>query len=498
MNKILITVVMLFSALFVSAEDMLQVVPFKAEPGATSADGLSFSISMNNATADIWAFQFDILLPEGMTLDDTGGLNPFELGDRCPHTIGRGGVKNFKHIVNYKLQDDGWWRVIVITTEADRIEGNSGEVLRAYYLTDTDFPEGIHPIYVRSTVLTVNGNYDIKTPNSSSYCYVGEEPFTKESSIDLSALSGYIPSWVAASIGDGLSVNKDFVGIDISGADSIGGKIVFPNKNALSFVKSGTKFNAEKIDGNIVECNDGFSCNKFSLYDGEYNLYVPQPIDCSTASFDRAFKAGYWSTVCLPFTLSSDKVQQLKDAGVIIEKLSSFDIKTGSITFEEVDEMLANTPYIIKCSKDMTPFTNVAINGIETTVSSTEVEVGDIAMLGVYSTTMLNSSSNLKYYVFDASNGNFVLVGINAKVMPFRSYIVVPGGVKLGRELKVNHSSGSHTLVNGITKDDDKVDVYSVDGNIVFKNVDAKSSLSELPTGVYVVGKKKIFVPRRK
>lgn len=69
------------------AEDVLQVVPFETKAGATVDDGLSFSVAMNNASAEIWALQFDLLLPEGMTIDDVSGWDPFELStDRFPHT----------------------------------------------------------------------------------------------------------------------------------------------------------------------------------------------------------------------------------------------------------------------------------------------------------------------------------------------------------------------------------------------------------------------------
>lgn len=79
MKRIIQTFILILFATAMYAEDVLQVVPFKAQPGTTSADACYFSIAMNNDAADIWAFQFDILLPEGMALDNTDGLEPFEL-----------------------------------------------------------------------------------------------------------------------------------------------------------------------------------------------------------------------------------------------------------------------------------------------------------------------------------------------------------------------------------------------------------------------------------
>ena len=96
MKKFLFVLLCLVSAATARAEDIIQAVPFRAESGLTTADAFCFSVRMNN-TEPIWAYQLDFLLPEGMTLDDTGGLNPFELNpDRFPHSS-RGGVITYKH-----------------------------------------------------------------------------------------------------------------------------------------------------------------------------------------------------------------------------------------------------------------------------------------------------------------------------------------------------------------------------------------------------------------
>lgn len=497
MKKCILLFWIFFSATLLRAEDALQVVPFEAQPRATTVDGYSFSIEMNNTTADVWAFQFDILLPAGMTLDNTDGLNPFELGDRCPYTIGRGGVKNFKHIVNYKLQEDGWWRVVVITTEADRINGSSGEVLRAYYLADGTMEEGLHPILIRDAILTINGNSDIKLAPSSSYCYVGDSPLTTDALPDLSSLTGYIPSWVITSINEDISTNENFVGLDISGADNVGASVIIPNKNALCYVKENAEFDYMPA-GNIVECSqDGYTCKHLTLHDGEYSLFVPQGISCTSASFERTFKAGYWSTVCLPFALSAEVVQQIKEQGVEIECLSSFDATKGTLFFAGVDEMLANTPYIIKCSKDMTPFTNIVIDAVEPTLQTPVVDCGDAAMSGNYITAILNSDAVLRYYVFDASNGSFVLVGANAKVLPFRAYLTVPSSVQLAKSLSITHSDGSLTTITDIMHGSEKTEnVYSLEGAVVRTNINSDFSLEKLPEGVYIIGKKKIFISK--
>ena len=56
------------------AENIIQVVPFETKAGITTDDMQSFSIEMRNSEKML-AFQFDILLPEGMSLDNTEGVD---------------------------------------------------------------------------------------------------------------------------------------------------------------------------------------------------------------------------------------------------------------------------------------------------------------------------------------------------------------------------------------------------------------------------------------
>lgn len=485
-KKIILIFLAQFALLTMHAEDVLQVVPFEAQRGATSADGCSFSINMNNASADIWAFQFEILLPEGMTLDDTGGLNPFEFGDRCPHTIGRGGVKNFKHIVNYRLQDDGWWRVVVITTEADRIEGYSGEVLRAYYLTDENMSEGIHPIYVRGTVLTIDGNSDIKPADASSYCVVGASPFATEKSPASDMLTGYIPSWVVDNIADELSANDVFAELSLCGADELGCELVLPNKNALCYVKSGTSASMQISGANVVECDGEYTCDALSLYDGQGDFYASKSVNCASASFDRMFKGGLFSTVCLPFAVSPEKVAELESAGVIIEELSSFDEANATICFSKANSMQPNRPYLIKCPTDMRPFESVSVAKIESSATMNDVSAGAVTMRGTFSKMNLNSTAARNYYVYDAADGSFVLVGNNGTVPPMRAYIEIPASARNEVSFRVQHGNGT-TSIADIAADSPT----NVSGRYL---LDGRRSDVTPTKGIYIINGKKVLI----
>lgn len=475
------------------AEDVLQVVPFETKAGATVDDALCFSVAMNNASAEIWALQFDLLLPEGMTIDDVSGYDPFELStDRFPHTTGRGGAITWKHSVYYDLLESGWYRIIVFTSETERIIGDSGELFKVYYLTDETMQPGLHPIYIKGTVLTITGSTDIQPGESASYCVIGDSPLKTAEEVDLSDFTGYIPSWVVGSLNADLAANTA-MNVRMEQTDSIGAAIETANKNALYYVKAGAKC-AEQLPGKSVVEVDGesYHCDDLYLYDGEYDFSAAQTMTATKAYFDRTFIEEYWSTVCLPFAVTNEQVNQLKENGVQIEAMSAFD--GSSITFTAVDEMLANTPYIVKCSSEMSPFAELDITGIASTGTLNEVVIDGISMKGCYMTTLLNSDENTAYYVFNAATGEFVKVGKNGKVLPFRAYIQLTADGVQPAAMRVRHENKETGIAPIQESDAAASNVYAISGKLVRKGVNAQQESQGLEKGIYIINNRKVII----
>ena len=154
------------------AEDVIQVVPFETTAGVTTDDMQSFSIEMRNSEKML-AFQFDILLPEGMSFDNTDGLDPFEFNeDRVSYTVDRRGNKTFDYLAEYSDPfDGGWITVMVFTLEAEgELTGLDGEIMRVYYLTDENMKSGVYPVRIRNTVMTnADNTKKFKPVESTSY-----------------------------------------------------------------------------------------------------------------------------------------------------------------------------------------------------------------------------------------------------------------------------------------------------------------------------------------
>lgn len=496
MKKILLILMIAVSALTLHAEDVIQVTPFQTTAGVTTDDMLSLSFQMNNSSAEIWAFQFDILLPDGMTLDNTDGLDPFELNeDRCPHTTDRKGNITWNHIVQYSLLSSGWYRVVVYTTELDRFTGDSGEILRAYYLTDADMEPGVYPIYVKGTVMTITGTTDIKPVESSSYVVIGEtSPLKTERIPDLSSLTGYIPSWVVSSINTEMAQNTSLVGLNLSGISSLGASLSPLNKNTLFYVSGDVDMTDKYECGSVVYTGDSYKCEVLNLYSGNYDFYASETIQGVTANYDLNMTERVYTTLCLPFALSHEQVTILKEKGVTIEKMTAYSEDKAELTFTEVYETEANVPYLVKCNSGIAPFVELEIDKIAGSDNMADVVLDDVKMQGLLASSTIASNDTETYYIYDGGTDKFVKVDEETEVLPFNAFIKVSSGTAL-QELSIYHYNDEVVAVEQVVTDTmQTVDVYTVLGHKIRSNMDVKTATEGLDCGVYIVGNKKVLV----
>lgn len=126
----------------------LFIPSFRTAPAVTHRYMNGFSIHLNNE-ADVWGVQFDILLPEGMTIDAAmPGVEALEWnGTRVE-------VAEFTSMLTPLA--DGWTRVLLCPAAAERfITGFEGELLKVHYCTDSELPLGNAAIGLRNVVLAL-------------------------------------------------------------------------------------------------------------------------------------------------------------------------------------------------------------------------------------------------------------------------------------------------------------------------------------------------------
>ena len=98
---------------------------------------ISLPVSMENEE-EITAFQFDVVVPEGITLTDV------QLGDR----------KCDSHTIDYNKQADGTYRVIGVSLLSELFSDNEGELVRLILSSDKDIEKGDYSVSVKNIVLT--------------------------------------------------------------------------------------------------------------------------------------------------------------------------------------------------------------------------------------------------------------------------------------------------------------------------------------------------------
>ena len=403
MKRELVLLMLMITSFALHAEDVLQIIPLKTTAGNTSTTAKGLEVSLSNSSFDVANLQFDILLPEGMEL---AGNSSFTT--RVPYTSIEDEddegetvyIKKYDFSYQTNVQASGYTRFMFIPGgEMRPIPSGEGTIMKLRYRTASTMSPGIYPILMTNIKLVKSVTESITIPSTSSYVIIGDP---SSSDVDFSTLTGYVPSFVVEQLNAEIAANENLTIVDLSGATGLGADLETPD-NVVSVV--GTK-----------------------------------------GTLKREFTATYWSTVCLPFALSADQVTALKGEGVEIEAFTAFDEAAGTVTFEPVTAMDANTPYIVKSESTQSPFTNLA-NVQLSTAEMNNVVVGKMTFMGTFEKQTLNSSTNTIYYAYNASDGNFVRIGSNATVPPFRAYLKLDNSAG-ARSFIVNHGDGEATGIS--------------------------------------------------
>lgn len=398
MKKIALITIMACALGLAKAEDALQIRPATVAAGLTDDDEVCLEVEMRNSSFDVANLQFDILLPEGME------ISYWDYGERIPFTK-RGKTVKYDFDAQFNTLSNGYTRFVFMPGNEMRPITDGEDVLIYLYITTAaDMEPGIYPVHVTNIHFDKSVTETLRIDDVSSYVVIGEQsPLQTASRIDLPEMSGYVPSFVVETMNEELSENPNLSMVNLKGVSELGGTLTLP-ENALWFTST-------------------------------------------EASLNRTFPSGQWSTVCLPFDLPSEKIAELKNSGVEIEKLTTYDEAANEVLFAPTDEVSANQPYLVR------PQAAAALFDVLTGITMADGQEPDVltldrvSMQGTYEKQVLNSGDEASYYVFNAANGEFVRVGKNGTVPPFRAYLTLTkgGGAK---HIKVRHGDGEATVIN--------------------------------------------------
>lgn len=248
------------------------------------------------------------------------------------------------------------------------------------------------------------------------------------------------------------------------------------NPNTLFYAAEG----AALTGNNVVK---GTECDNFVLTDGQ-SFNAPEGFTANQITYKRATAASMDEkdevyTFVLPFTFTADKVN-----GTVYELTG---VNDGVLDFTSVTgELEANHPYLV-VSTGSELLNNEGLSGeVLATDNLTNEVIGGVAMVGAYEATKVKSEGNESWYGYNA-NGQFVKANTGT-INPFRTAIKSTGS-QSSFALKLD---GTVTGIVNLENPNAKVDVYTISGVCVRKNVPAASALNGLSRGVYIVGGQKV------
>lgn len=454
--------------------------------------------SVNNANQHVYTIQFAKPVPASEVAGQYNSLIKVKLGDVVPSINNvelneeadgslTFAMRNFsfmgKNVGDVMLKNAALSRTddgsINITASADLVELAEGEIHAKVDVTGNVKQTGDE----RELTATVNIGWYMGYPDMSTsipiMAYVSPVPFSTELNDRTLVVAGQVDADVATLV---IPTDAEVANVDLTGA-TLGNELATSNfgselGNTLFFISAD-----QTLTGNNV-VKDG-ACANFVLTDGQ-SFNAPEGFTASHITYNREVKASANGTdevytFVLPFTFTADKVN-----GTVYE-LSG--VNDGVLDFNSIEgsmELKANRPYLVVSNGTQLLNASAFSGEVVATGDLTNEVIGGVAMVGAYETTLVKSEGNESWYGYNA-NGQFVKANTGT-INPFRTAIKSTGS-QSSFALKLD---GTVTGIVNLENPNAKVDVYTISGVCVRKNVPAASALNGLSRGVYIVGGQKV------
>lgn len=307
---------------------------------------------------------------------------------------------------------------------------------------------------------------------------VGDIPFTTVEEGKVLKVTGTVSALGASSVKGESTANV----LDLTGAtlgDGLTTDKFAAGANDLFLITA-----EQTLTGNNVVANG--TCANFVLTDGQ-PFYAPEAFTADAISYHRTdLVADEIYTFVLPFAVSTEQVN-----GAVYELASITD---GVISFAPVaDGMLeANKPYLVRATGTTLLADDASISGEVAAVTTATVEnaaVTGVTHVGAYQTTPVATTGIDSWYGYN-QKGQFVEAE-SGTISPFRTALKVDRG--LAQSSFALSLDGTITGIVSATGDvNARVDVYTLSGVCVRKNVPAATALDGLDRGIYIVGGQKV------
>ena len=225
---------------------------------------------------------------------------------------------------------------------------------------------------------------------------------------------------------------------------------------------------------NVVK---GGTCTNLVL-DESRSFMASEGFQATNVTLNRTVKSGN-NTMCLPFWVNKEDMKAESIATFKEIKENNAENKSV-VTFEKVEWVYANTPFIANYNDAITVFT-FKDKGVTKTESLGKIFVG----------TYTPGSATGKYGL--TNKNTFQKGGTNATTKAFRAFLELPENSE-AKTFSLDFTDGETTGIESATASfgNKGVKVYSLQGNLIA----TASSMSELHlnNGIYIINNKKVII----
>lgn len=248
--------------------------------------------------------------------------------------------------------------------------------------------------------------------------------------------------------------------------------------NAMRGDNSNILVYADEANDDAENVVKGGKCANLVL-DESMSFMASEGFQAANVTLKRSVKSGY-NTMCLPFWVNKEDMKA--ESIAIFKEIKENNAENKSVvTFEKVNEVDANKPFIANYETEVKEFT-FKDKGV------TKTEDLGTTFIGTYTPGYMKDKYGL------TTDNTFKKGGANATTKAFRAYLDLSGGNAEAKTLSLGFTDGETTGIESTTASfgNKGVKVYSLQGNLIA----TASSTSELHlnNGIYIINNKKIII----
>ncbi len=243
----------------------------------------------------------------------------------------------------------------------------------------------------------------------------------------------------------------------------------------------------------------------------ETSTELPEIAENQKVLVKRTINANEWSTLCLPFDMTAEQVAEIFGSDAQFAEFEDYTVDEGDVNpsasassnatnicinfyktiFDEEYGFMANNPYLIKTSKNITEFTVEDVTVDPSEDIDIEYATGSGSrkkVFGHFYGTMKSGETIPANGLF-LSGGDFWYSTGATVIKAFRGYFVlndVLANLSAGVKMQVN-VDGKPTRVNDLQIVNTNGTTYTIDGKKI-------SNTDNLPKGVYIIDGKKVAI----